>query len=65
MRLHEDKEKFRELIEYSAEYFGYNESKIEKDYWISTILKELSENKIIALDILYDIQSALKRFYIH
>ena len=45
MRLHEDKERFRELIEYSAEYFGYNESKIEKDYWISTILKELSENE--------------------
>ena len=42
MELHEDKETFKELIAYTSEYFGYNESKIEKDYWISKILKELS-----------------------
>lgn len=42
MELHEDKETFKELIAYTSEHFGYNESKIEKDYWISKILKELS-----------------------
>ena len=41
MELHEDKETFKELIAYTSEHFGYNESKIEKDYWISKILKEL------------------------
>jgi predicted nucleotidyltransferase component of viral defense system len=47
MTLHSDKEKFKELIALAADHFGYEQSHIEKDYWVCKILKEiaLSEHK--------------------
>lgn len=47
MALHSDKEIFKELIALTADHFGYEQSHIEKDYWVCKILKEivLSEYK--------------------
>ncbi|MDR1524462.1 MAG: nucleotidyl transferase AbiEii/AbiGii toxin family protein [Tannerella sp.] len=42
MNLHLNNEAFRELVELSADYFGYEQSHVEKDYWVSKILKELA-----------------------
>jgi len=33
---------FRELLELTADYFGYEHSHVEKDYWVCKILKELA-----------------------
>ncbi|MDL2239145.1 nucleotidyl transferase AbiEii/AbiGii toxin family protein [Bacteroidales bacterium OttesenSCG-928-K22] len=41
MNLHLNKEAFAELVELSANYFVYEKSHIEKDYWVCKILKEL------------------------
>jgi hypothetical protein len=41
MNLHFHSEAFRELVELSAYHFGYDQSHVEKDYWVSKILKEL------------------------
>lgn len=42
MVLHLENEAFRELIELSADHFGYEQSHVEKDYWVCKILKELA-----------------------
>lgn len=42
MNLHTHKEAFIELVELTADHYGYERSHIEKDYWISKILKEIS-----------------------
>ena len=42
MNLHLENEGFRELIELAADHFGYEQSHIEKDYWVCKILKELA-----------------------
>lgn len=42
MNLHLNEVAFRELIELSADYFGYEQSHVEKDYWVCKILKELA-----------------------
>jgi hypothetical protein len=42
MNLHLQSEAFRELTELTANHFGYEQSQIEKDYWMSKILKELT-----------------------
>lgn len=42
MNLHLENEAFRELIELAADHFGYEQSHVEKDYWICKILKELA-----------------------
>lgn len=44
MNLHTEKDAFRELIELTADSFGYEQSHVEKDYWISKILKELAQS---------------------
>jgi hypothetical protein len=44
MNLHLQSEAFRELTELSANYFGYEQSQVEKDYWMSKILKELAHS---------------------
>jgi predicted nucleotidyltransferase component of viral defense system len=41
MNLHLNNGAFNELVEFSADYFGYVKSHIEKDYWVCKILKEL------------------------
>ncbi|MDR1983408.1 MAG: nucleotidyl transferase AbiEii/AbiGii toxin family protein, partial [Prevotellaceae bacterium] len=42
MNLHHNSEVFRELVELSADCFGYAQSHVEKDYWVCKILKELA-----------------------
>jgi len=42
MKLHQDKELFEELIEVTANHLGIPPLYIEKDYWVSYILKKLS-----------------------
>ena len=42
MALHSDKEIFKELIALAADHFGYEQSHIEKDYWVCKILKEIA-----------------------
>lgn len=42
MNLHSDKEAFKEIIALAAEHFGYEQSHVEKDYWVSKILKDIS-----------------------
>lgn len=46
MKLHTDKESFKELIELSANHFGYEQSHIEKDYWVCKILQEISMSEL-------------------
>ncbi len=42
MNLHLHSEAFRELVELASDYFGYEHSHVEKDYWVCKILKELA-----------------------
>ena len=48
MNLHSDKEAFKEIIALAADHFGYEQSHVEKDYWVSKILRDISfENSFI------------------
>lgn len=42
MNLHSDKEAFKEIIALAAEHFSYEQSHVEKDYWVSKILWDIS-----------------------
>lgn len=42
MNLHQYGEAFRELVELASNHFGYEQSHVEKDYWVCKILKELA-----------------------
>lgn len=42
MNLHSDKETFKEIIALAAEHFVYEQSHVEKDYWVSKILHDIS-----------------------
>jgi len=44
MELHKDREVYLELIYLTRKHFGYPESQIEKDYWITKLLKDLNSN---------------------
>ncbi len=44
MKLHEDKDVFAELIAVTAETIGLPQIYIEKDYWVTNVLKCLSES---------------------
>lgn len=43
MYLHEDKDNFKNIIEETADYLGKTTAVIEKDYYVTMILKLLSE----------------------
>lgn len=45
MVLHKDNELFAEIITEAAEYFGYELSHVEKDYWITKMLKEIASSE--------------------
>ncbi len=47
MILHKQKEEFRDLIEASAKYFKISNVYIEKDYWVTYLLKKLRLSKYI------------------
>ena len=42
MILHSDGGAFKEIIALAAEHFGYEQSHVEKDYWVSKILRDIS-----------------------
>ena len=45
MKLHNDKEVFTQAILGAAEYFKIQEVFVEKDYWVTYVLKNLSQSK--------------------
>lgn len=45
MNLHSDREAFREIVALAAERFGYEQSHVEKDYWVSKILEDISDSE--------------------
>lgn len=45
MKLHNDKEVFTQAILATAEYFKIQEVFVEKDYWVTYVLKNLSQSK--------------------
>lgn len=45
MKLHHNKEVFAEAIVSTAEYLGIKEVFVEKDYWVTYVLKNLSQSK--------------------
>jgi|LSQX01.1.fsa_nt_gb predicted nucleotidyltransferase component of viral defense system len=49
MKLHQDKEAFKELIEVVAEDIGLLPFQIEKDYYVSLVLKEISKSTNISI----------------
>lgn len=44
MTLHEQPQLFKELVSRTAKAFEFDESHVEKDYWISKMLKEVAES---------------------
>lgn len=45
MNLHNNNELFTEVIEAAAEYFNFDPSHVEKDYWVSKMLKDVSTSE--------------------
>ena len=45
MKLHQNKEAFEQVIASTAEYFNILEVFVEKDYWVTYVLKNLSQSK--------------------
>lgn len=45
MKLHQDKEVFTQAILSTAEYFNIQEVFVDKDYWVTYVLKNLSQSK--------------------
>ncbi len=45
MNLHSDREAFKEIIALAADQFGYEQSHVEKDYWVSKILRDVSKSE--------------------
>lgn len=43
MRLHEDCEVFEQIVKTVADHFGLGAFQVEKDYYVSLFLKELSK----------------------
>jgi len=46
MILHKDRKMFRESIQATAQHMGIPEVYIEKDYWVSLVLKELFTSEL-------------------
>ena len=42
MKLHEKESEFKDLVALTADHFGIREVFIEKDYWVTYALKNLS-----------------------
>ncbi len=43
--LHIDKETFKEIVMLASDKFGYEQSHVEKDYWVSQILREIATSE--------------------
>lgn len=62
MKLHEDKEAFSELVEVTAETIGLPQIYVEKDYWVTTALKYLSQSSYIN-DVVFKGGTSLSKAY--
>jgi Nucleotidyl transferase AbiEii toxin, Type IV TA system len=62
MRLHEDPEAFSELVQSTAETMGLPAVYIEKDYWVTMALKNLSESAYID-DVVFKGGTSLSKAY--
>lgn len=49
MRLHQNKDDFMTLVSLVADYYGLQDYQVEKDYFVSVLLKELSEGSDVPL----------------
>lgn len=49
MRLHQNKDDFMTLVSLVADYYGLQDYQVEKDYFVSVLLKELSEGSDVQL----------------
>lgn len=49
MRLHQNKDDFKTLVSLVADYYGIQDYQVEKDYFVSVLLKELSEGSNVQL----------------
>jgi predicted nucleotidyltransferase component of viral defense system len=43
-RLHENRAEFLSAINYTADYFGISRNAVEKDYYVTMILRGLAES---------------------
>ena len=62
MRLHEDRDIFASLIEETAQFMNLREVYVEKDYWVTKALKNLS-NSIYANKIVFKGGTSLSKAY--
>lgn len=44
MRLHENEELFKQLIALAAEFVRLDQSQVEKDYWITKVLRDIADS---------------------
>lgn len=51
MKLHESSTDFKELIELTSEYFDLDSAIIEKDYWVTKALHNLSKSELAGVAI--------------
>lgn len=49
MRLHQNKDDFKTLVSLAADHYGVQDYQVEKDYFVSVLLKELSEGSDVQL----------------
>ena len=45
MYLHEERETFKEMIDLASDFLGVSRETVEKDYYITMILKKLAQTK--------------------
>ncbi len=62
MKLHENKEEFKELIEFTSQHLDIRQVYVEKDYWVTYVLKELSKSKYCA-DVVFKGGTSLSKAY--
>lgn len=60
MNLHQNKQQFIEIVEGASDYTGIPEEFIEKDYFVSLLLKEISE---LCPDIVFKGGTSLSKCY--
>ncbi len=44
MNLHNDEELFNQVIDFTAEYLNISRIYVEKDYWVTLVLKSISQS---------------------
>ncbi len=63
MNLHKDPELFKELIIASSQALNLREVLIEKDYWVTYVLKNLSENVELSSQVVFKGGTSLSKAY--